>query len=332
VLEIVFDDGLRMSHGMMRFATQSLEGQVTRTEDEWRDLVRTNWSMDCEFDAGMRPELRAVSWFMEDLRFETMDFSGQRWTWIPGHGEDNWRADALVVLLVESGTIEMEQDGALSNLMEGSLLLFDASIEYAQTSHRDARGLALRMPRAALERRGAVLHSREMFMPDVTSPDVALLRSFIAASAAYGEHCTPHGKKLMAEHLTDLMEIVTDDLSAPRRMRSSDAMLREIKRYIKRHVGDENMSVETVASAMGVSRRYLTKLFERDGLSVMRYLLHQRLARAKKILSTSDEGLRISEVAWQCGFVSAAHFSNSFKKQYGITPGELQRSRGGSGK
>ncbi|WP_459714803.1 helix-turn-helix domain-containing protein [Paraburkholderia sp. 2C] len=312
---------------MNRFVTQSLEDQVARTEHEWRDLVRTNWSMECEFDAGIQRDLRTASWIMEDLRFETADLSGQRWTWIPGRGHNNWRSDALVILLVESGAIDMEQDGIRLSLTEGALLLFDASIEYTQTSHRDSRALALRMPRAALEKRGAVLHSREMFMPDVTSPDVAVLRSFIASTAAYGQHCSPHGKTLTAEHLTDLMEIVADDLNAPRPMRSSDAMLREIKRYIKRHVGDESMSVETVASAMGVSRRYLTRLFERDGSSMTRYLLHQRLARAKKILATGGETLRVSEVAWQCGFVSAAHFSNSFKKLYGVSPGELQRSQ-----
>jgi AraC-like DNA-binding protein len=313
--------------GMMRFATQSLKGQIARTKDEWRDLVRTNWSMDCEFDAQIQHDLRIVSWFMEDLRFETVELSGQQWTWIPGRGENGWRSAALVMLLVESGVIDMEQDGTRLRLTEGALLLFDASIEYAQTAHRDTRALALRIPRAALEKRGAAVHSREMFMPEVTSPDVAVLRSFIASTAAYGQHCSPHGKKLTAEHLTDLMEIVADDLNAPRRMRSSDAMLREIKRYIQRHVGDENMSVETVASAMGVSRRYLTKLFERDGSSMTRYLLHQRLARAKKILATGGEAIRISEVAWQCGFVSAAHFSNAFKNRYGVSPGELRRGQ-----
>jgi predicted DNA-binding protein (UPF0251 family) len=42
------------------------------------------------------------------------------------------------------------------------------------------------------------------------------------------------------------------------------------------------LSAETAASAMGVSRRYLNKLFERDGSSVVRCLLRQRLAGAKR--------------------------------------------------
>src|ERR1700753_517501 len=104
---------------MMRFTTQSLKDQVARTEDEWRDLVRSNWSMECEFDAGIRRDLRSASWFMEDLRFEIADLSGQRWTWIPGRGENNWRSGSLVILLLESGAIDMEQDGARVRLGEG---------------------------------------------------------------------------------------------------------------------------------------------------------------------------------------------------------------------
>jgi AraC-like DNA-binding protein len=313
---------------MMPFAKQSLKGQLAITRDHWRDFVRTNWSMECSFDTEIPRDLRVATWFMGDLRFETADFSGQRWTWMPGPGDNNWRNDALVILLVESGAIDMEQDGIRLSVTEGALLLFDPNIEYTQTSHSDARALVLRLPRATLEKRGAALHSREMFMPDVASPDVAVLRSFIASTAAYGQYCSPQGKMLTAELLTDLMEIAADDLNAPRRLRGSEAKLRAVKSYIKRHLGDESISVETVAEAMGISRRYLTKLFERDGSSMTRYLMHQRLARAKRILASGSEALLISEVAWQCGFVSAAHFSNSFKKLYGLSPGELQRSQG----
>jgi hypothetical protein len=36
------------------------------------------------------------------------------------------------------------------------------------------------------------------------------------------------------------------------------------------------------------------------------------------------DGLRIEEVAWRCGFSSAAHFSRLFKQRYGATPKELR--------
>jgi AraC-like DNA-binding protein len=316
-----------MAREMAQFVTLSLKGKGTRTEDEWRDLVRQNWSMKCEFHSDVRRELVMWFWFMGDLRFETADLSGQRWTWLPGPGGDKWRSGALVLLLVESGTIEFEQSGAKVALTEGSLLLFDASIAYIQTALGEARVLALRLSKASLERRGLVLRDSGMFVPDLASPDVAVLKSLIAGAAAHGEKCTTYNKGLIVKHLVDLMEIITNDLRGPRRLRGSDAKLREIKRYIELNVGDEGMNVERVATAMGVSRRYLAKLFQRDGSSMMRYLMQQRLEQAKRLLISDSDGLRVREVARKCGFVSAAHFSNAFKKQYGVRPTALQPIR-----
>jgi AraC-like DNA-binding protein len=310
---------------MMHFVKQATQDKSAKTKGEWCDLVRKNWSMECEFESGVTRELLAASWYMGDLRFEAAELSGQQWTWTPGPGLDDWRKNTLLLFLIESGTIEIEQDGDQVELGEGSLLLFDGSIKYTQTARDDSRGMILRVSKASLETRGKVLSSREMFVADATSPDVALLKSLIAGAAAYGEQCSSYGARLVAEHLTDLMEIVTDDLTAPKRVTSSDALLKQAKRFIERNVANEQIDIDFVAAAMGVSRRYLTKLFERDGSSVMRYLLQQRLARANKLLTNSDDRVRISDIAWQCGFVSAAHFSRVFKKHYGTSPTTIQR-------
>ncbi|MFC0690982.1 helix-turn-helix domain-containing protein [Paraburkholderia humisilvae] len=285
--------------------------------------------MECEFAGGDGRELLTTSWFMGDLRFETTDLSRQRWTWRPGPGLDNWRKNTLVIFMIESGAIEIEQEGASVRLNEASMLLFDASIPYTQTSAEHARGMILRVPKSSLEGRAKALSGREMFVLDSTSPDVALLRSLLAAAAANGERCSSYGATLVAEHLTDLMEIITDDLTAPKRVLSSDVTLRKVKRFIERNVGNEDLGPDMIASAMGISRRYLTRLFERDGSSVMRYLLQKRLERAKKMLTGGGDRIRVSDVAWQCGFVSAAHFSRAFKKQYGRSPTIFQN--GGTG-
>jgi AraC-like DNA-binding protein len=305
---------------MTHFTSHALESKAVRTESEWRGLVRKNWSMECQFDRAVECRLVSNFWFMGDLRFEIADLSGQQWTWKPGPGLDNWRVDAFVILIVESGVINIEQNGACVSLGEDAMLLFDGSVKYTQSSGHHTRALALRVPKASLEARGRVLFNREMFLPDPSSPDVAMLKSIIGGAAAYGEHCSAHGSKLVAEHLTDMMDVLTDNPAALKRPKSSDVMLRRVKRYIERNVGNEHADLDTVANAMGVSRAYLTKLFERNGTSVMRYLLAQRLERAKKLLTTGGADLRIGDVAWQCGFVSAAHFSRVFKKQYGTTP------------
>jgi AraC-like DNA-binding protein len=312
---------------MIHFVQRALEDKPTRSEEEWRDLLRDNWSVECEFDRGIRHELRAASWFMSGLRFEAVELSGQHWTWKPGPGLDNWRRNTLVILLTESGVVEMEQEGSHVRLNEGSLMIFDGSIKYTQTSSADSRGLILRVSKASLETRGRVPSGHEMFVADATSPDVALFTSLIAGATAHGERCSPYGSDLFGEHITDLMAIVTNDLTVPTRISRSDAMLRKAKRFIDRNFGNEKMDVGFVASAIGISPRYLARLFAYEDSSVRRYLLQRRLARAQTILTNGDTRIRISDIAWECGFVNAAHFSRIFKNHCGASPKDFRRTR-----
>jgi AraC-like DNA-binding protein/quercetin dioxygenase-like cupin family protein len=310
---------------MMHFVTRALKGKTPKTEEEWHELVRRHWSMECTFNKEHAGDLLATSWSMGDIRFEAADLSGQRWTWIPGPGLNHWRSHYLVVLLIESGEIEMEQDGTHIRLREGSLVIFDGSNRYTQTSKANSRAIALRVAKASLENRGRLFSRRSMFVPNLTSPDVELLRSLIEGATAYGENCSDHNARLVADYLTDLLGIATNAAKLPVRLVRSDVMLGKIKRFIDRNVGNEHIDIAMVASAMGVSKRHLNRLFEREGSSVMRYVLQQRLAKATEILTSGDVDVRISDIAWQCGFVSAAHFSRVFRKHYGKSPTEFQR-------
>jgi AraC-like DNA-binding protein len=310
---------------MLQFTVPGLGNHAFITQADWQESVHKNWSMKCDFDAGAEHKVLSSTWYMGDVRFEIADLSCQRWTWMPGHGLGDWRRETLVVYLIECGAVVVERHDTSIELFENSMLIFDGNIKYNQKASRDTRGVILRVPKNSLESRGAGTKLGGLFVPDPASSDVAVLKAFIAAAAGYGKQCSPHVGEMVAETLTDLLERCTESRKEPQRFKSSAASLRRIKRYLDRNVGNVDIDVDTVANAMGVSKRYLFKLFERDGSSVMRYLLQQRLATAKRILATNDVGLRITDIAERCGFSSVAHFSRAFKKQYGTSPTEHQR-------
>jgi AraC-like DNA-binding protein len=57
----------------------------------------------------------------------------------------------------------------------------------------------------------------------------------------------------------------------------------------------------------------------------MRYLWQARLERAGLLLRTRGaHDSSIQEIAWQCGFTTAAHFSRLFKRQYGVSPSDFR--------
>jgi len=61
---------------------------------------------------------------------------------------------------------------------------------------------------------------------------------------------------------------------------------------------------------------------ESFGLPPHQYLLARRLNRARELLRTTR--LPFGDIALECGFASASHFSNRFKQTTGATAGEYR--------
>ena len=97
--------------------------------------------------------------------------------------------------------------------------------------------------------------------------------------------------------------------------------------YMKEHCTEQHLSLSDVADHVYVSQWHLSKLLNREtNQSFFDLLGNMRIARAKKLLA--DPALRIHEIAEIAGFSDVAHFSRSFKKLTGFTPGEYRDQQG----
>ena len=93
--------------------------------------------------------------------------------------------------------------------------------------------------------------------------------------------------------------------------------------YMKEHCTEQHLSLGEVADHVYVSQWHLSKLLNREtDQSFFDLLGSMRIAKAKKLLA--DPALRIHEIAEMAGFSDVAHFSRSFKKIAGCTPGEYR--------
>lgn len=80
-----------------------------------------------------------------------------------------------------------------------------------------------------------------------------------------------------------------------------------------------NLSVEDIASKVGLSSSRFRRIFYRDiKTTVQKYLSQYRLKMAADFLIKT--GLTIKETAFQAGFSDSQYFHNCFKKNYGVTP------------
>ncbi len=80
-----------------------------------------------------------------------------------------------------------------------------------------------------------------------------------------------------------------------------------------------------LAEAAGLSAHHFIKAFRQTvGETPYAWVLRQRIERARALLIRPDE--TVSNVAFQTGFSSPAHFVDVFRRRLGLTPGAFQEA------
>ncbi len=103
------------------------------------------------------------------------------------------------------------------------------------------------------------------------------------------------------------------------------AHLLRIEKFIHENIRNPDLSPDLVASACGISKRYLHDLFKDVNGTVAQQVRDKRLSAAKAFLRERP-GLAVAEVAYRYGFTDQAQFSRLFKAKFKVTPTEYKRS------
>ncbi|RRJ98855.1 AraC family transcriptional regulator [Opitutaceae bacterium TAV3] len=89
----------------------------------------------------------------------------------------------------------------------------------------------------------------------------------------------------------------------------------------------ERLALGDVASHFKITPEHLTRSFQRQlGVSFHRYVLAERIAQAKERLR-NQPGATVTDIAFECGFVSSDHFGKVFKRHTLMTPSEFRETQ-----
>jgi AraC-like DNA-binding protein len=85
------------------------------------------------------------------------------------------------------------------------------------------------------------------------------------------------------------------------------------------------LTVASVARALACSPRQLQRAYAQFGCASFRDdLLERRMAAAARLLR-ERRSLSVREVAMLVGYRQAPHFSQAFRRRYGVSPGDFRR-------
>lgn len=118
--------------------------------------------------------------------------------------------------------------------------------------------------------------------------------------------------------------------SAPDAPNSIDERLKVMISHVEKSI-DTKIQVSVLAGKVGLSESYFSRLFSSQmGMSPHRYVAERRLARAQRLIETTQFSL--ADVAYRCGYCSQSHMTKSFSQYVGHPPGRLRRRGSSNGK
>ncbi len=129
-------------------------------------------------------------------------------------------------------------------------------------------------------------------------------------------------RKLLRQKFAGTIQLKPSELS----VKSIDQQfLTNVMEAIENNMGEEEFGVEELAKEVAMSRSQLhRKLIAIIDQSPSDLIRKTRLLRAQELLQ--KKAFSPSEVAFKVGFNSHTYFSKCFKKEFGINPGEVQKS------
>jgi AraC-like DNA-binding protein len=94
--------------------------------------------------------------------------------------------------------------------------------------------------------------------------------------------------------------------------------LKAVLSILERRFTEPDFSAQKLASAAGLSERYVNELLYDAGAGFTTRLNELRLRKAAELLPRSEA--RISDIAFECGFNDLSYFNRSFRRRFGLTP------------
>jgi AraC family transcriptional activator of tynA and feaB len=210
------------------------------------------------------------------------------------------------------------QNGTEVLLRPGDSTVINAGRPWSSACATECARLYLRMPSWMMENR---LHTREIPIARRIPGDSrtgAMLSRISQKLYEEAVHLQQHESEAA---LDAYFEMLGECLALRVATERPTETLGKILKYVEAHLNEATLGPAEVAGSLGISLRHLHRVFASTGNSMGEYVRVRRLEECRKDLMNPQHGEKsITDIAFSHGFSDAAHFSHSFRRQFGMSP------------
>lgn len=244
---------------------------------------------------------------------------------------DNSASEDVLIDLPLSGSGVLVQDGRQALLRPGDFALCDNARPYRYVFPVPLEQVVLQFPRSLLFGRDPMLEQMTAVVVPGDRGIGGRVSRFLQSMAEVADWQDSTATAQLGMNVVDLVvTALADRLGSSARVSQRKYHLMNAKAFLLEHLHEMDLSPTMVASAAGISVRYLHALFRDEGTSVSQWLLNHRLERARVLLDDANRmSLPVADIAYAVGFKDATHFSHAFKRRFDMSPRKYRLSAAG---
>ncbi|HWS94463.1 MAG TPA: AraC family transcriptional regulator [Mycobacterium sp.] len=310
----------------VRFSTHELGGSEGRAQ--WTNVLEQTY---CELDVlvpqtGPRFEAEIAVRPFGEIIVATTRTDPQTVVRTPAMIASDSDDDYLLCMVTE-GTVELEQADRVTRLEAGSFAIADCSAPFTHRSSTVVEQVIVRAPRRSFTARmpGHALDTLTACAVDGCSGSGGLVGRLLSDIARFDAETSPWAQASLSNSALDMVvtALVDEGDAGPGLSRKHAQDFARALRTIERHLHDADFSLSDAAAELGMSLRFMQKLFQLHGTTPRAWLYQARVERARKYLLTTD--MTVERISKRVGFADVSHFSRLFRTHVGVSPGQYRR-------
>jgi AraC-like DNA-binding protein len=229
-------------------------------------------------------------------------------------------ADALKLLLVTEGAVQLRTNGFDWSLQPGTCSLFrSGSFQLGLPDHAKLQFLLYNIE-PLVKRMDLGVFAEGRFPP--TAKIQAIVAEILQAPTQPG-----FPEKWLSVQLSHLLLALLEQMEQPVEVQEDKQLLRQYAlladNYIRQHL-TEDLTTLQIARVVGLNECTLKQVFsEQFGTGMAKRQNHLRIMLAKDLLVHTNKSIR--EIILECGYLREATFRENFDKLTQLTPAEYRK-------